>query len=255
MRLNFKDGPDFEQALFGDPVEEVLSGSVRSPTGFNEDVKRIIKSISRSKPHERFPRTVFSRGLFFGVKKNLMKLGIKANDLRLFSLRGTDADRYYETDALCYLPPSCGYECVVTIDARLIGLPELCMMREYWIKSSEEPVYSEARFQGDLFAHNRIFDEYLGSGRERNLPPDLRGAWILSSGYKQLWERGYIPAIPDKMIDRPMMRPQNHLILTLYHLQDMQRRKAFARLVAIEFFKQIFPEKAKTGEMCQLCLH
>jgi hypothetical protein len=240
MQFNFRNGHDYERAIFGDP-EEVISGSLRIPSGFREDVGRIIKSISRSKPHEKFPRTPMAKSLYFGVRKHLGTLGIGASGLRLFSLRGTDADRYYETDALFYLPPSCGYECVVTIDARLIGPTLLTQLRDYWIESSERLVYSETMFQGDLFAHNRILSEYLNSREEQESVESngLRSPWILSPEYKKLWERGYLPAIPEEMIDRPTMRPENHLILPPYYLENSWRRKAFSRLVAIEFRKQI----------------
>jgi hypothetical protein len=113
-------------------------------------------------------------------------------------------------------------------------------LREYWVDALEGHVYSEETFQTDLFAHNRVLSEYLSS-------KDKSGGqnWVLSKEYKNLWMSGYIPPIPDEMIDRPMMKPENHLIFTPYHLKSKSRKNAFAREVALELWRQIFPDKTK----------
>ncbi|HEY4479870.1 MAG TPA: hypothetical protein VJB58_00145 [Candidatus Paceibacterota bacterium] len=229
----FGDGESFERALFGEPEEIILELGLSKPRGFTEDVSRIIRHLSRSKTHRRCPKTHVAKAMYLGVKKELALLGVSTSGLRLFSLIGTNADKYYETDALFYLPYCRGYESVVvTIDARWIN-PELFeRLRDYWIESSEGLVYSELNLQGDLFAHSRIFFEHSVKNPEC-------GRWILSREYKALWERGYLPAVPKEMIDRPVMRPENHLTLTQYHLEKPWRRKAFTRLVACELWKQI----------------
>lgn len=235
MPLHFRDGYDFERRVFGLPDRIILESlGTFKPTNFRDDVSRIIKSFSRGKSHERFPRTSIAETLYFGVRKSLGILGVKTNGLRLFSLLGTDADRYYETDALFYLPPSCGCECIVTIDAWLIGTVSLMQLRDYWIESSGDLVYSEVRFQGDLFAHSRILAEYLKGSTQS----DRLRSWAFSSEYKNLWERGYLPTVPDRMVDRPVMRPENHLILTPHHLEKWGR-ESFVQLVATELWKQI----------------
>jgi hypothetical protein len=251
MQRYFKDGFDFEWRVFDYPDEIILDASkFFKPRNFGEDIGRIIKSISRSKSHRKFPKTPIARNLYFGVVKQLKELGIKTSSLRLFSFLRTDVDRYYGTDALFYLSPSCGCECVVTIDAYLINPIDLTSLRDYWIESSEEPVYSELMFQRDLFAHKRIFSEHAGF----HGPEYLWKRWILSKEYKELWERDYIPAIPDEMVDRPMMRPENHLLLAPYHLEKKWRREAFIKLVANEFYKQIFPKNKSAGEKSLLII-
>ncbi len=233
----FKDGESFERILFGEPERIVLELGSFKPISFSEDLGRIIRHLSRSKSHRKYPKTQIAKSLYFGVKKELASCGVSTSGLRLLSLVGSHADRYYETDALFYLPLG-GYEsAVVTVDARWINPILFHALRDYWIESSRGLVYSELNLQKDLFAHNRIFDEH----HKRSMSHER---WILSGAYKSLWEGGYLPAIPEEMVDRPTVRPKNHLLLTQYHVEEHWRRKAFTRFIATELFEQI---KTKTS--------
>ena len=243
QKKNFKSGHEFEEFLFGLPNPKILKevGSF-GPNSFDEDVGELIRDILKNYPQEGFPKTKFSERLFLSVKKILQINGINVQDLKILSLIGTVADIYYETDSVFYLPPSSGLECVVTLDAWLV---ELDSLREYWIESSEKSVYEEADFQKDLFAHNRILAERSSVQKKlRKLEPkknnskDWHIPWVLSREYKRLWERAYLPSIPVGVVDRPMMKPENHLLVTPYHIANTGREEILAKQIADVFLKQ-----------------
>jgi len=253
LGVSYEGGQAYEESIFA--RSNVFLPQIRKPRGFRDDVRRIIKSITRGRSQERFPRTPVARDLYFRTKKLIEQSGIQAKGLRLFSLLGTDADDYYETDGLFYLPSSCGCECVVTVDARLIGNRSLSVLRNYWIQSSTTLHYSEERFQTDLFRHNRIYREKRALAKiKKTVFPEswpMHGESLMDE-YKKLWSEGYLAPVHEEMVDRPIVRPENHLILTPRHLHSARMRQLFARQVAIEFWKQVFRDRVETGDICPL---
>lgn len=245
LGIRLTNGYAFENSLFGLPNERVLQmvGQYK-PVCFRQDVGRLVRKILQDEPQEGSPKTSFAECLYTLTAKYLNQMGVETAGLKILSLLGTNADRYYETDCSLYLPESSGYECVVTIDAHFIPLHIISRLRDFWMGVSELANYSEDLFQTNLFRHNRIFDEYFRTHDEKERRYQ-EGSWILSDSYKKLWRSEHMPYVPPEMVDRPILKPDNHLLLTPYHLAR-ETRSAFAYLVAIKFWNQIKDYKGET---------
>jgi hypothetical protein len=244
MRNNrcFKSGQQFEEWLFGRSYQRPNIRPFLVENQFSEFARKVI---AIAEEEERFPKTSFAMSLYYNVQTYLKRLSIATDGLRLFASVGSEADVYYFTDALFYLSYA-GHEFVVSIDSFLVK--NILALRDFWIEASSSFVFTEEEFQSCLFRHKMLVSEFLKNtqgGKET-----LR-VWILSDDYKKIWISGrevYFYKkiwISGKEIcqllddpDRSNRRPENHFLITPWHL-PMHRRRELAKCIANSLVKQI----------------
>lgn len=227
--LIFRDGRQFEEWLFGRSYKREGGKPFLVINKFSEFARKIILAITEE--DEKFPNTIFSKSLYLGVRAYLEKMGICTEGFHLYASVGSDADVYYFTDALVYLPQSSGYECVSSLDAFLIK--DILALRDFWIETFSSGIFTEDDFQSCLFRHKMIVSEHMRETKGADL-----SIWIFSKEYKRIWTSGREVSWSVNDPDRPNQRPENHFLVTQWHLLP-HRRKSLAKLIAKSLAKQI----------------
>ncbi len=189
---------------------------------FSDDIQSIIADEG-----DPFPATQIGRSFYGLLKHQFEKRGIQTEGFILRSTVNTKIDAHYFTDVVGWLPSI--PETPFTID--LFNLPsgDMEALRTFWVRDFSGGVYSLVDEQTDLFRFNKgLF------------------AWMKTKGivYRadlSLFQKkvGTVPAkaFPVPFWDfRPYAtgkgRPENHFVLTPYHVETSERRKSFANMVA-----------------------
>jgi hypothetical protein len=241
---NFSGGPGFEEWCFGRSNRRQNKPAQVQITGkFSEFVRRIVSAVVGT--GVKFPDTSLAKSLHYNVQACLQKAGIPTDQFYLCASVGSNADIYYFTDALFYISPRCGGECVASIDAFHTKYVE--MLREFWIEVSASEVFTEEEFQSCLFRHKMIVAQYRKERekeRDKNKKKinleEERNAfdlWIRSEEYKGAWISDQVSwSVNDP--DRPNQRPKNHFLVTQWHLPP-HRLKGLAKEIATSLSKQV----------------
>lgn len=203
----YRNGFDFEIALFGkDSSKRVASQKPWRYTNFSEEVLLAIKNRISDCPDTRIAKSLYS-----AVFRDLSSFGVDPSGMIFVTTLDTVIDVNHYTDAFFYLPslPSR----LVTIDAFNINEDLLQRLKDFWIDSSKEKVYSFANFQTDIFSYKDGMKIATKNGRTISQNVDYR---VLS----KFW------------------RPENHFVITPYNVSNYRRRREFAFMIARYFYKE-----------------
>ena len=209
--MRYNSGIDLEEAVFGRHsnykhyVEFFGTGS-----SFVSEIRSIIEASD-----QRCPNTDIGSALHHQIERQFENRNINSEGLVLLSAVDTKADFHHHTDGFLYSPSFDPY--LVTIDLFNIDTKTLLILREKWIDSFDGEIYTEADFQSDLFHQKR------GSAEWRKVMNKLGDTTPIN--------------YPDLRHYDSFCRPENHFIITPYHLGTYEKRRETAKLIAGYFEK------------------
>jgi hypothetical protein len=201
--MKYKNGRDFELAVFGERSTPIQNRVLKGARDFSREFLKLIAQDGLP-----YPDTAIGSSLYFYIWHYLATFGLDPSGLIFRSSINTALDSYHYLDGLISVPQVFGLP--VTIDTfNLNG--DLVVLREHWIDTFEGEVYSESEFQTDLFRFKK---------------------GLVVSNVLRGKEDGFFPAsaFVDLRVDHK--RPENHFILTPYHVENYRRRREFAKMVA-----------------------
>jgi len=225
---SFENGRDLEKWLFDRSYERPERKPFLVTGRFSEFARKVILAVNEEEAE--FPNTNFSKSFHYNVRTYLENLGVPAGGLRLYGSVGSEADVFYFTDALFYIS---GCESIASLDSFLAK--NIVALRDFWIETSSSFVFTEEEFQSCIFRHKLLISKYL---RETEDGEKTLGIWVLSEDYKKTWVSGREVSWSVNDPDRPSQRPENHFLLTQWHLPP-HRRKELAKRIALALAKQI----------------
>ena len=211
---SFRTGWELEEAIFGRhsgglPVRYIkIKGKVGAD--FSDDMRALI-----NRSEGVYPSTKIGRSLYNMVRKELERLGIDPTGLVFLDALDSRVDWFHYSDGVFYLPSQTGDPgLLVTMDVFNLGSQNLLKLQEFWMYTHEGVQYSRTDFQTDLFRYKQ--------------------------GWRKLEKLGEVKKVFQQVSDlrnyATKGRPENHFVLTPYHLEYSQRR-SFAKMVAGYFAK------------------
>lgn len=189
---------------------------------FSDDIQTII-----AEPGDSFPATKIGRSLYDLLKHQFEKRRIETEGFVLRSTVDTKVDAHHFTDMVGWLPsvPMLPF----TIDFFNISSVDMDALRSFWARGFSGDVYSQTDEQTDLFLFNKGLFAWR---KEKGIVPRAN----LAPFQKR------VTFVPEKMHPVPFWdfrpyadgvgRPENHFILTPYHVETSERRKNFANMIA-----------------------
>ncbi|MEK7669414.1 MAG: hypothetical protein AAB350_02370 [Patescibacteria group bacterium] len=221
----YRSGHDLEDAIFGrhSSGEELIAKFWGQRPDFDKDVKRLIME-----GFDRHPDTPIGRSLFLLVEKWLSLIGVNPKGLVFLSAIDTKVDLRHFADGVFFLPSIPTFP--ITVDAFNIDWKELLFLRDSWIDSFEETIYTISDFQSDLFRYK------VGFARWK------KDAKML------LAEKVILPLPADFRNYTAYGRPENHFVLTPTNIGTHEHRREFARMVARYLASKVFGQKRKTAQ-------
>lgn len=211
----YRSGLDLEDAVFGrhSSGEELIEKFGGQRPDFDKDVRRLIREGSGL----RYPKTKIGQSLFVEVERGLKRFGLKSGGLVFLSAIDTKVDLRHFADGVFFLPSVPRFP--VTIDTFNIDPKILRELKSSWVDSFEGQFYTSYDFQSDLFRYK------VGLAR-----------W--KKDCKALSETGNITLPPaDFRQYTNIGRPENHFVLTPYHVGTYRRRREFAKMLVKYFAK------------------
>jgi len=210
----FRSGSDLEDAVFDrhSSGEELIEKFWGQKPDFDKDIKALIRESST-----RFPETLFGKSFWLEVKRELDRLGLSYNGLVFLSAIDTKVDLRHFADGVFFLPSAPRFP--VTIDTFNLDQRVFKALKSYWVDSFEGSVYGPSDFQSDLFRYKVGLTKW-------------------KKDCQKLSETGLMIAQPnDFRTYTNLGRPENHFVLTPYHVVTYRRRREFAKMVAGYFIE------------------
>jgi hypothetical protein len=202
--MKFQDGRDFELAVFGEKSTPIENRVLKGARDFSSEVLQVI---SAKGPF--YPNTLIGSYLHYYISKYLRKFKVDPTGMIFRSTLNTSLDTKQFTDGIIFLP---GVEQpLVTIDTFNLET-DLGQLKDYWLDTFEGQFYGEEIQQSDLYSFKR-------------------GISVLSvtSSHKVLFPANFLdPRVNFK-------RPENHFVLTPYHVHSDKECRKFSRMVALYF--------------------
>ena len=211
---HFSNGPAFEKAVFGHSAGGNLFRRFgRDLTTFGDDLNLFVQSSG-----VEYPPTQIGFCLYHQGGRQLESLSINPEGLAFIPSTDTSID-LYGIDGLFYLPSL--FPHFVSVDAFNTDSTKIWSRRDEWIDACRRKEYSELNFQYDLFLYKKgalrwEADKEKAAKEDMILvePSDLRLYAVDTGG-----------------------RWKNHFTLIPRHVQNYERRRDFARMVAGYFAK------------------
>ncbi len=191
-------------------------------SNFSDDIQAIISGCG-----DPFPPTQIGRSLYDLLKHQFEKRRIETEGFVLRSTVDTKVDARHFTDMVGWLPsvPVLPF----TIDFFNISSIDMDALRSFWVRGFSGELYSQTDEQTDLFLFNKGLFAWR---KKRGIVPRAN----LAPFQKR------VTFVPEKMHPVPFWdfrpyadglgRPENHFILTPYHVETSERRKNFANMIA-----------------------
>lgn len=205
----FKSGYDLEDAIFGrhSSGEKLVEKFWGQRPDFDEDVKALIRD-----SYARCPETRIGELFWLETKRELDRLGVDHYGLVFLSAIDTKVDLRHFADGVFFLPSVPRFP--VTIDTFNLDPGVQKALKDSWVDSFEGSAYTSSDFQSDLFRYK------LGLTK-----------W--KKDCQKLSETGLTIVQPkDFRAYTSFGRPENHFIMTPYHIGVCRRRREFAKMVA-----------------------
>lgn len=225
------NGGDFERLITGHRSggRSLVERFKGERSDFSNDMQAII-----CLSEESLPPTQIGKSLYDLLKHQFERRGIKTEGFILRSTVNTKVDAHHFTDMVAYLPSM--PDLPITIDFFSISSCDLDALRSLWARDSKARVYSQLDEQTNIF----LFKEGLSVWRKEK--------GIIPRADLSLFRRK-IGSVPDWAQPVPFWdfrrfavgigRPENHFILTPYHIETSERRKNFANMIA-DYLLQAF---------------
>lgn len=218
----FRSGLDLEDLVFGrhSSGEELIEKFWGQRPDFDRDVQALIRE-----SWTRYPEALIGKSFWLEVKRELERFGVNVNGLVFLSAIDTKVDLRHFADGVFFLPSVPRFP--VTIDLFNLDPVVQKTLKSFWVDSFEGAVYTPFDFQSDLFKHK------IGLTK-----------W--KKDCQKLSETGLTIQPPADF--RPYTnygRPENHFVLTPYHVVTYRRRRKFAKMVAGYFAKVALLPKPK----------
>jgi hypothetical protein len=226
--LKFKSGYELEDAIFGchSSGGSLVERFAGQRPDFDKDVKRLIRQSS----HQKYPGTQIGRSIFHYAKEELEKLGVNCKGFVFLTAINTKVDLKHFADGIFYLPSVLRFP--VTVDTFNIDTKELLELRDSWIDKFEGRVYSDSDFQTDLFRYKAG----VSTWRKEALVAASEGHEIFPpTDFREYTDYG---------------RPENHFVLTPFHLTTYRQRRKFAKMLARYLASKAVAEHAAVKQKC-----
>ena len=213
----YKNGVELEEAVFGCSMDGRQESFREGRADFSEDVNALIRE-SKSK----CPDTLIGNSIYQMLKRGLERFGIETRGLKLISAVNTKSDLRHHFDGLFFLSAISSHP--VTLDLWNIDPLVFSFLKERWTDSFPDQFYLDEHRQSDLFRYKVGMVRWMRDNYCRFLRPEV------------------LRCTDFRRFAMDIGRPENHFIITPYHVGSRRQRRVFAGMV-VKYFAKVSGHK------------